>query len=445
MTWTGVGARLTRAARALVEPPAPAPLAPPPDATLVPEDLVPLLRELGAALLSSGQSVVETEDQLDAIAQAYGAAQVRTLVFPTGVFIRVESADGGRSDFTGPRSVDTLPLQQIGEIDHLVDDLVQRRVELPDARVRLREILAMPVRFGPLLQVLGHALLTLGFGLILYPAPQALGVYLALGAGVGVLRQVAGRWPTLGTALPVVAAFLVGVASIGWIAPALGVDAVRLLAPPLVSLLPGAMLTVAAMELTSNQVVAGASRLVYGIAQLLLLAFGIVAAVTVAGPLTNPGTVTTLGRWGAWVGVLVVAVGYRLSSSPPRRTFWWLVVVLYSAYAAQAVGSLLLSPALSGFFGGLVIVPVAQLVARARTGPPAVVSMLPAFWLLVPGALGFRSISELATGVSLGVADLIDTGLAMFSIALGVLVGTALTRDARHVTRVVAHHVNPRQ
>ena len=67
--------------------------------------------------------------------------------------------------------------------------------------------------------------------------------------------------------------------------------------------------------------------------------------------------------------------------------------------------------------------------------------MLPAFWLLVPGALGFRGLSELATGEAAGVTDVIDTTLALFSIALGVIVGTALARDARSVTRAVVRAV----
>ena len=89
---------------------------------------------------------------------------------------------------------------------------------------------------------------------------------------------------------------------------------------------------------------------------------------------------------------------------------------------------MLLSPELSGFLGALVVVPFTRWVARFRSAPPAVVTMIPAFWLLVPGALGFIGISSAARGAaSLGV--LVDTGLALFSIALGMLVGTGLTRD----------------
>ena len=435
--------RLRRAMRTLVAPAAPPALPEPPPPPDVPADLVPLLRELGAALLSSGQSVVETEHQLAAVAQAHGADQVRVLVFPTGVFLQIDTAKGPASDFTGPGTTRTLPLHQIGALDSLVHRLVVGPADLAAARVELREILASPPRYGPLIVVLGHALLTLGFGLILYPTVDSVPVYLAMGAAMGVLRLVAARWPTLDSVLPVFAALLVSLVTIEFIAPWVGGDPLRLLTPALVSFLPGAVLTVAAIELTSNQVVAGASRMVYGVAQLLLLAFGVVAAVSLTGAWAVTPHAGTMNRWIGLVGVLAVAIGYRFFSSTPRGAFWWLLLALYAAFLAQRLGTELLTPELGGFIGGLVIAPVAQMIARARSGPPAIVVMLPAFWLLVPGALGFRGLSEVATGSSVGLADLVDTAIALFSIALGVLVGTALTRDARQMTHFVARAVSP--
>ncbi len=439
-----MGARVRRALHVLTAPPTAEPVGELPAPPDVPSDLVPLLRELGGALISSGQAVGDIEHQLAQIAEAYGADQVRVIVLPTGVFIQLETASGTTSDFTGPETTATLPLHQIGALDDLVRHLLTGDADLAASRLRLRKVLAMPRRFGPLLMVVGHALLTLGFGLILYPAVRAIPVYLGLGAAVGALRLLGARWPTLGSALPVVAAFLVTLASTTFLADWVHGDPLQLLAPALVSFLPGAVLTVAAMELTGNQVVAGASRLVYGIAQLLLLAFGVVAAITVVGPMRMSAVATAeFGWWAAWVGVLMVAVGHRFFSSPPRGTFWWLLLALYSAFVAQAVGQALLTPQLSGFIGALAIAPVAQAIARARTGPPAVVTMLPAFWLLVPGALAFTSLSEIATGVSFGLEDLVSTVLALFSIALGTIVGTALTRDVRHATRAVVRAVRP--
>jgi len=285
--------------------------------------------------------------------------------------------------------------------------------------------------------VLGHTILSLGFGVVLNPSQAALPAYIGLGALVGLLRATAERATTLRTALPVLCSFVVTILSIEVLAPAVGDDPVRIAAPALVSFLPGAALTTATIELTHGQVVSGASRLVYGLSQLLLLTFGVVAAYAVASVEAVEAPGAQLGAWSPWLGIALVAVGDVLFASAPKGSVWWIALALYAAFAAQAVGSAVLSPQLSGFVGGLAIVPVARLIARAPGGPPPMVTTRPAFWLLVPGALGFIGVSQVATMSQSGIDDLINMGLALFAIALGVLTGTGLTQEARSIQRSI--------
>jgi uncharacterized membrane protein YjjP (DUF1212 family) len=396
-------------------------------------DLVPLLRELGRAMLDSGQSVNDAQDTLKEVADRHGAHTVQTLVLPTCVFIRVQTASGVVTDFTDAVG-GGLNLDQIGALFALIRRLRNQTITLADARAELRGIRGRPPRFGAIRTILGHSILTLGFGLILNPTAQLLPVYVVLGLAVGILRWLAARWPTLSTALPVVAAFLMTVVAIQVVYPWLGDSPLQVLVPPLISFLPGSVLTVAAIELTSNQIVSGASRLLYGVAQLLLLVFGVVAGSAVAGSLLQGQEGAHLGWWAPWAGVVLVGVGQMWFSSTPRRSLPWVLVVLFAAYAAQLVGSYVAAE-ISGFFGALVLVPLATLIERTRTGPPAIVTTLPAFWLLVPGSLSFLGLSELVSGVAGSVADLANAVVAVFAIALGMLVGTALTRDARRVGR----------
>jgi uncharacterized membrane protein YjjB (DUF3815 family) len=103
--------------------------------------------------------------------------------------------------------------------------------------------------------------------------------------------------------------------------------------------------------------------------------------------------------------------------------------VLFSAWIGQLAGEQILDSSLSGFVGAAVMVPVAHVVAHARNAPPAHVMFLPAFWLLVPGAIGLIGITEI-------VGDNADAGSANFgralvsipAVALGILVGTMVTR-----------------
>ncbi len=65
---------------------------------------------------------------------------------------------------------------------------------------------------------------------------------------------------------------------------------------------------------------------------------------------------------------------------------------------------------------------------RLRMGPPPLVVFLPAFWLLVPGAAGLISTTEIVSSELPLTGDLVDTLSAVVAIALGVLMGTAMFR-----------------
>ena len=161
----------------------------------------------------------------------------------------------------------------------------------------------------------------------------------------------------------------------------------------------------------------------------MLLAFGVVAAaVVVATP--APIAPVPFGPWVAYVGVALVSGGFVLYLSAPKGSLPWISLTLYSAFVAQAVGSVVLSPQLSGFLGGLVLIVVSRLIARLPSGPPRLVTALPGFWLLVPGAMGFIGVTEIATTGAQAVSQLIDMVLALFSISLGILTGTGLSNEA---------------
>ena len=154
----------------------------------------------------------------------------------------------------------------------------------------------------------------------------------------------------------------------------------------------------AVVELSAGEMITGASRLVAGILQLLLLGFGIVDAAQVVGLPSADALVDTptdqLGWWAPWVGVLLVGIGNYLYFSAPGGSLGRLLLVLYAAWIGQCLGDQALGGYLSGFVGASVMTPVAYIPERRPSGPPALVSFLPAFSLLVPGALGLIGVAE---------------------------------------------------
>ena len=164
-------------------------------------------------------------------------------------------------------------------------------------------------------------MLTIGLGLVIHPAAVELWVYAALGILVGAMKAWAQRRGATGYLLAVVAAAVVS--AIAFLSQG-GDDAasLRLTIPPLVTFLPGALLTMATVDLAMGETITGASRFVAGLLQLALLAIGIVVGAELVGdPSSGPvaGSADTLGSWAPWVGVAIFGVGVYVHNCAPKR------------------------------------------------------------------------------------------------------------------------------
>jgi uncharacterized membrane protein YjjB (DUF3815 family) len=190
------------------------------------------------------------------------------------------------------------------------------------------------------------------------------------------------------------------------------------------------MLALGMKELAYGDMVSGSSRLTTGFVQLVLLAFGLTAGAFLVGEqrvdLLEAAQPISRAPWMAVLGVVVFGCGIYLHSSAPKRSFWWLLLVLLAALAAQRLSAGLFGSFMSGFFGTLVATPLAYLIQEQFKGPPATVTFLPAFWLLVPGSLGLQSVTRMLGDRAAGLEGLVGVVFAMAAIALGTLVGVSL-------------------
>jgi uncharacterized membrane protein YjjP (DUF1212 family) len=401
-------------------------------ATATERELLEFLLYLGSGLTAAGEAVNLIQEHLLRVATAYGAPDARISVFPT--FLVVSLAPGQPVTQEPTKQLGGgLRLDQTAELYRLLRTAERGEVEPAVGSRRVLAVVAMRPRFGTPVRVLGHAVLTVGICMILVPTWSDLLLAGLFGVLVGFVKLAGNRWTSLQMIMPVIAAFTVAsitflLAGSGW-----GEADLRAMVAPLCTFLPGAMLTMAVVELSAYEMVTGASRLVAGILQLALLAFGIIGAAQAVGvpPPGAPADVgtNTLGWWAPWVGTAVVGLGNYLMLAGPPRSLGWLCLVLYAGWTAQYLGGMVLGGYLSGFAGALALTVVAYLVERAPSGPPALVSFLPGFWLLVPGALTLIGVTEyLGQSTVRGAEDLIDAAGSMVAIALGVLCGHPLYR-----------------
>ena len=298
---------------------------------------------------------------------------------------------------------------------------------------RLSEILRTRGRFGAVGTVVGHAVLTLGLAMVLRPSLENLLAAALLGAIVGVFKLVNRGQPVLAVPTPVLAAALVS--SLVFLAFKYGlpVDPVYMLVPPLITFLPGAMLTLGMVELAYGEMVSGTSRLVTGFVQLVLLAFGLAAGAVLVG--FSPDSLVesarerrrSRGASGGRGRRSPCSASASTCTSPRRsgRSGGCCFVLLVAVHRAAGDGADLRRE-ISGFFGMLVATPLGYLIQLRFRGPPAMVTFLPSFWLVVPGSLGLRSVTHLLSDRAAGLDGLVTAVFGIASIALGTLIGASI-------------------
>lgn len=398
------------------------------------------LVRLGGDMALAGESVDRIRARLLAVGRAFGLGDLEVAVFPTMLLIETgqgETAQVHLSSQTGR----SLRLDQVAELYEVLKDAEADRLTPADGIERLDAIEAMRARLPWAVRVLGHGVLSAGLALLFQPTVEGLVAAALLGLVVGLLKLP--HLPTLELVFPVVSSFTVAaivLALFDRIDDPLGT-----LIPPLITLLPGAALTTGVVELAAGQMISGAGRLVYGGMQLLLLAFGILAAAALLNTETSELVYTAesgFGWWGRWLGVLVLAAGYFLHHSAPARALPFITGVLLLAYLGQTVGAAVFDAQISGFFGALAMTPVVLWLDATNHGPPSLVTFLPAVWLLVPGAGGLLGLTEIVgSDQQLGLQTFVSAVITIMSIALGVLIGTAAYRTVATSVQVVSSTV----
>jgi uncharacterized membrane protein YjjP (DUF1212 family) len=393
------------------------------------DDGFELLRRLVPLLLAwSYEGTLRAEEVVKRVAARYGLEAEVAMLADSAVL------SVGERTLVFSHAPTVPPLDQVSEAKALLRDIEDGLISARAAIARLEAIQARRPRFSPVWQVVGLGLFATGFGISVQATGQEILASAILGTLVGVLAVYAQSRPRLALAAPFVASVIVSTLTLiaykqGWIDG----GPIQLMVPCLFFFIPGDAISAGMLELADGRMTAGASRLIYSVAILLVLGFGaLVATVIVNVPasfLFDVEVQDTLGFWVAWGGWIIFAVGTMLTFSMRPADFpWALGMILFTAAVAQ-IGTRVSGEVVGTFLGAVAMTAVALVLARSRNRPPAYVLYLGAFYVLTPGSHGLRGFESLIGGHPIqgfkGVGDMV----ALFTaLATGMLVAAALVR-----------------
>jgi len=396
--------------------------------------LMEFLTELGKALTASGISVVDITSILEKIAIAY-KTKAEILVFPTMILIKIGEQESAPLNAANQKP-GFLPLNQVSEIYELIYQAEAAEISPTEGKKCLRKILSEKHQFGPIGILIGYVLFSMGIGMLLQPTPEQLVVSGVLGAIVGFLLILSRGRTRFLLILPVIAALIVSSLFLYGTKVGLLTGSVAMLLPALAYFLPGATLTTGMFELAYGEIISGASRVIYGTAILFLILFGVLVGIQITGiPPQNlfvANSMNGLGWWAPYLGVIIFAVGMYLFMSIRNKDMPWVILILYIAFFGQQLGNHFVGGFFGAFSGSLLMAISGTIIERRDHKTPSFVSIMPAFWILVPGSLGFIS---LATFVSqnyfAAITDATVVAMTIVAISLGLLLGAVITEPLK--------------
>ena len=363
-------------------------------------ELQDFILALGKSQLAAGYPVDDVTSSLDAVARAYHRPDLAIFVLPNAVMIDDPLVSRAR---VIPEGNETLRLDQAAEVHEIAMQARRGQLDLAEGTRELEEIPDKKPRFPAWLSILGYAIASAGFALVFRVSTWGVVMAAVCGLFVGLLLAFTRHRPNLAPLVPPVAATVCafGVFSLASLLDQ-DVQPLRVVAAPLIALIPGAALTRATQELASGHVISGASRLVASIVQILILSFGVLIGSLLAQVSPESFSDLTdqrLPLWIAWLGAAVYALGQALAFNEPRGAIAPVIILLLIAFSVQQIVSWLLDPVLAAGVAAAVALFIAIVIQdRGSRRLPAFVLFSPVFWLLVPGSLGLVAITEAITG-----------------------------------------------
>jgi len=392
--------------------------------------------ELARRLHQYGAAAPRLEQAIGNAAQRIGLA-CEVLSTPTSIVLSFSAPEGdGIADVTqvvriAPGDVNLTRLCRADEIaDRVADGTLDPRHGLAQLRA-----LGRPLSRAALwATVVSYGLSAGAIAVLFRNAWQDAAAAGLIGLLIGGIVVAGFGRPRLSVASDAIAALVatfIATMISAWLVP-LALKLVVLSA--LIVLVPGMSLTNAVRELTSQHLASGVARFAGAAATILKLTFGTIAAAqvcTIAHIVPSSHSLPPLPLWAQWPALAVAAVAFAMLFQTARRDYPLVLTAVIVGYLVTYWCGNALGAPFGVFVGGLVLSAGSNLYARLKHRPGALVRE-PGVLLLVPGSVGFRSVSDLLSNqIASGthIAALLVT--LLISLVAGLLFGDLLIAPRR--------------
>ena len=365
---------------------------------------------------------------------------------PTSLFIAFGEGVAQRTHLerVNPAGID---LGRLADLDGLLERVRDGRTSPGAASVEIAEIAARPRRYSRKLTYFCWGLASATSAVFLGGSLREVAVAGFVGLVTGLVAFLAEHRPAAERLFePAAAAFAAFTAAVvAQAAPPLSVYIATVAG--LIVLLPGYSLTIALSELAAGHLSSGTARFAGSLVTFLMIGLGVAIgsrlAAAMMGALVGSSGSQVAGAAATsalglspptWLQIAALALAPLALSvllRAPRTEIPWIVVIGALGYFAGRLGSEMLEPEVGMFAGALAVGLASGLYERLRHLPGAI-PLVPGILMLVPGSIGYRSLTALlAEEVVPGIQTAFRMLLVAASLVAGLLLAAALTVERR--------------
>ena len=376
--------------------------------------------QVAKALHSYGTPAYRLEQAVDQLARALGL-RAQVLATPTALQLAFETPLGQSPHLerVAPSEPD---LGKLVAVEQVVTSVERGTTSPQEGSAAITALQGQRQRYGAWWQAMAGAVAS-GTAVVFFGGgAYAVAAATLLGLSLRGLASLTANRPEAPGVYELVAAFTASLA--GWLlsaaVPSVAPEVVTL--ATLIMLVPGLTLTIAVSELASGHLVSGTARLAGAATLFVTLAFGTALGQATAQWLVGTGGLQPappLPLVASLAALAVAPVAFAVLFQAAPRDIPWIWVAGVVAFVGARIGAFLLGPELGVFLGAIALGGAGNLYRRWAHRPPLVLRA-PGLLLLVPGSIGFRSLSSfMAEDPVAGTHGLFRVAL----IAVGLVAG----------------------
>jgi len=384
---------------------------------------------LARALHQYGTPTDRLERVMTAVVDKIGV-KGHFFAIPTGIFASFGSPEEQRTSLIRVEP-STANLEKMALLDDLTTRVLRDEMSPADGTRQIQAIIDAPPCFGTLLTVVAYGIAS-GTGSRFFGGGwrEAI-IATVIGLCVGLMGLLMERSEDVQQLFEPTAALAVSV---------LAILAARIIAPVSITnltisglfiLFPGLTLTIGIRELATRNLVSGTAQLTAAGLVFFELGFGVALGSQFARLLpaaSHSFDPVALPGWTLVAALLMAPAAIAVLLRARPSDIGWITLAGIVSFGGARVGALLVGPELGVFLGALLVGCGSNVFSRLLNRPSAI-PLAPGLLLLVPGSVGFTSVSKF---LSKDVLSGVETGFKMVLIAIalvtGLLVANVLVR-----------------